>query len=74
MMIDQMTHAEAMEKMAELAEEKERMRGLLLWALYHHQGGSSPIGQPIRKFLGIGEHENMTQEQVVDAKIAAGAR
>lgn len=62
------------EAVEEAEQELKRMRGLLLWALYHHQGATSPIGQPIRKLLGIGEHENMTHEQVVEAQIAAGIR
>lgn len=48
------------------------LRGLLLWSLYHHQGGSSTIGQPIRKALGIGQHDRMTPEQIEEAQIAAG--
>lgn len=45
-------------------DEVQQMHGLLLWALYHHQGGSSPVGQPIRRALGIGQHEHMTAEQI----------
>ena len=52
----------------------DQMRGLLLWVLYHHQGGSSTIGQPIRKLLGIGEHDHMTRQQVEKAQIAGGVR
>ena len=52
----------------------KKFRGLLLWALYNHQGGSSTIGQPIRAALGIGTHDSMTHEQVVEAQIAAGIR
>ena len=50
----------------------KEMRGQLLWALYHHQGGSSVVGQPIRKVLGIGEYDHMTHEQIEEAQIAAG--
>jgi hypothetical protein len=46
-------------------------RGLLLWALYHHQGGSSHVGQPIRKALGIGEYDRLTDAQIQEAKAAA---
>ena len=49
-------------------DEVRRMHGLLLWALYHHQGASSPVGQPIRRALGIGEHDHMTPEQIELAK------
>jgi hypothetical protein len=51
-----------------LMHESATMRGLLLWTLYHHQGGSSSVGQPIRKALGIGEHAHLTADQVVEAK------
>lgn len=56
----------------EAADEIERMQGLLLWALYHHQGGSSQIGQPIRRALGIGQHDALTKDQITRAKAAAG--
>ena len=52
--------------------ELRNIRGLLLWSLYHHQGGSSTVGQPIRKYLGIGEHDAMTREQITEAQIAGG--
>lgn len=44
------------------------MESALLWTLWHHQGGSSHIGQPIRKLLGIGQHDRMTDEQIAKAK------
>lgn len=46
------------------AAEIERMRGALLWTLWHRQGGSSPIGQPIRRALGMGQFDQMTPEQI----------
>ena len=55
-----------------IIEENKKFRGLLLWALYHHQGGSSTIGQPIRKMLGIREHDKMTHDQIEEAQIAGG--
>ena len=58
---------------AKLRKEAERYRGLLLWALYHSQGGSSPVGQPIRRVLGIGTHGRLTEEEVTIAKLAAEA-
>lgn len=58
----------------ECAAEIKKLTNLLLWALYHHQGATSTIGQPIRKALGIGEHDNLTYEQVTAAQIAAGVR
>ena len=54
-----------------LRADAEHKRGLLLWALYHAQGGSSPVGQPIRRHLGIGQHDHMTPEQIGDAARAA---
>jgi len=49
----------------------DKLHGLLLWALYHHQGANSPVGQPIRAALGIGQHDHMTPEQIALAKAAA---
>lgn len=40
----------------------------LLWVLYNHQGAYSPIGQPIRQYLGIGQFEPMTADQIQAAK------
>jgi hypothetical protein len=42
-------------------------KGALLWALYHHQGGNSPVGRPIRKMLGIGRFVDLSAEQVHEA-------
>ena len=56
----------------EADKELENLRGLLLWALYNHQGGNSTIGQPIRKALGIGKFDRLTSEQIEKAQIAAG--
>lgn len=43
-------------------------RAALLWVLWHHQGGSSDIGQPIRFALGMGQHERLNEHQVREAK------
>jgi len=43
-------------------------RDALLWVLWHRQGGSSPLGQPLRKHLGIGPHEPLTDGQLESAK------
>lgn len=48
--------------------KRQQMEAALLWTLYHHQGGSSHIGQPIRELLGIGQHEHLSLEQVATAK------
>ena len=55
-----------------LNDENRRLRGLLLWALYHHQGGSSTVGQPIREALGIGEYAALTAKQIEEAQISGG--
>lgn len=57
--------------MRNLEKENQQLRGLLLWSLYHSQGGSSPVGQPIRRVLGIGTHARLTEEEVAIAKLAA---
>lgn len=54
--------------------EANKLRGLALWSLYHHQGANSNIGQPIRKALGIGKLAKMTHEQIKAARIAGGER
>lgn len=43
-------------------------RAMLLNVLWHHQGGSSPVGQPLRKLLGIAQHDHLTDEQLSEAK------
>lgn len=47
---------------------RQKMESALLWTLWHHQGGSSHIGQPIRKLLSIGQHDRLTDEQIAQAK------
>ena len=58
-------------RLTKALEDAEKFRGLLLWTLYHHQGGSSDIGQPIRRALGIGQHDHMTPEQIEAGRAAA---
>lgn len=54
---------------AEMSPEfTDTARSALLWVLWHHQGGSSPVGQPIRYALGMGEHERLSERQVQEAK------
>ena len=48
--------------------KRQKMEDALLWTLYHHQGGSGHIGQPIRKLLDIGQFDHMTSEQIKNAK------
>lgn len=58
-------------EVAALRADSETKRSLLLWALYHAQGGSSPVGQPIRRHLGIEQHARLTLKQIQDAARAA---
>ena len=48
-------------------------RAALAWVLFHHQGGSSPVGQPIRFALGMGQHDRMSDSQITEAKQYAAA-
>lgn len=40
----------------------------LCFALWHHQGGSSTIGQPIRKMLDLGQYDHMDKDELEGAK------
>ena len=40
----------------------------LLWVLWYHQGAKSHVGQPIRKYLGMGQFERMSDQQIEVAK------
>lgn len=55
-------------KRGEVPDITDTARAALLWVLWHHQGGSSPVGQPIRFALGMGQHEHLSDSQVADAK------
>lgn len=43
-------------------------RAAISWVLWHHQGGSSAIGQPLRYALGMGDHEELSAQQISEAK------
>ena len=43
-------------------------RAALMWVLWHHQGGSSPVGQSIRFALGMGQHDRLNEHQLAEAK------
>ena len=49
-------------------EFTDTARAALLWVLWHHQGGSSPVGQPIRYALGMSAHEPLSEQQVQEAR------
>ena len=51
----------------------ESVRAALLYVLWHHQGGSSDVGQPIRLMLGLGQHERMSERQVAEARLVQSA-
>jgi hypothetical protein len=51
-----------------VGEFTDTARCALLWVLWHHQGGSSPVGQPIRYALGMGAHDRLSEAQIADAK------
>lgn len=48
--------------------ELKELRLLLTWILYNHQGGKSPIGQAVRKMLGISQFQQLTDEQISDSR------
>lgn len=56
-----------------LSEFTDTGRAALAWVLFHHQGGSSPVGQPIRLALGMGQHDRMSDSQIAEAKQFAAA-
>jgi hypothetical protein len=43
-------------------------RAALLWVLWHHQGGHSPVGQALRFALDMGTHDRLTEAQVTAAR------
>lgn len=59
----------AQQELVEMSPDfTDTARSALLWVLWHHQGSSSPVGQPIRFALGIGAHERLTDFHIADAK------
>lgn len=49
-------------------EFTDSARAALAWVLFHHQGGSSPVGQPIRFALGMGRHDELQAWRIDEAK------
>lgn len=47
---------------------RQQLEAAALWSLWHHQGASSVVGQPIRKLLGMGQFDRLTDEQLEQAK------
>ena len=48
-------------------EFTDTARSALLWVLWHHQGASSKVGQPLRFALGMGAHDRLSDSQVAEA-------
>lgn len=44
-------------------------RAALMWVLWHHQGASSDVGQPIRFALGLGRFDKLSAAQIQQAKL-----
>ena len=53
-----------------LVDRCNLLEGLLLWALYHHQGANSVVGQPIRQALGMSQSASLSTEQINRARAA----
>jgi hypothetical protein len=53
---------------AEGAEFTDTARSALLWVLWHHQGGSSKVGQAMRFALGMGQFERLGERRIAEAK------
>lgn len=49
-------------------EFTDTARAAIAWVLWHHQRASSPVGQPLRVALGMGQHDRMTDYQIAEAK------
>ena len=49
-------------------EFTDSARAAIAWVLWHHQGGSSPIGQPLRFALGMGSGEELPEWRISEAK------
>jgi|GEM_PF-5064216 len=62
---EQPAQGEAVEMSPEFTDTS---RAALLWVLLHHQGGRSPVGQPLRFALGMGAHQRLTYRQIQEAK------
>ena len=49
-------------------EFTDTARSALMWVLWHHQGGSSEVGQAMRFALGMDQHELLSEHQIAQAK------
>ncbi len=54
---------------AEMSPEfTDTARAAIAWVLWHHQGASSPVGQPLRFALGMGQYEPLADWRIAEAK------
>ncbi len=54
---------------AEMSPEfTDTARAAIAWVLWHHQGASSPVGQPLRFALGMGADEPLPDWRIAEAK------
>jgi len=49
-------------------EFTDTARAAIAWVLWHHQGASSAIGQPLRFALGMGAHDELGEARIAEAK------
>lgn len=49
-------------------EFTDSARAAIAWVLWHHQGGSSAVGQPLRFALGMGAYEELPVWRITEAK------
>lgn len=63
--------ADTLSEVNTLSERIRQRDSILLFLLWHHQGGSSPVGQPIRKLYGIEPEAHLTDEQMAIAEAYA---
>jgi hypothetical protein len=57
-----------MDKLREELPMSRHSRAMLLNVLWHHQGGSSIVGQAMRSLLNMGQFDDMNEQQVAEAK------
>lgn len=51
----------------------QTVRSALAYALWRHQGSSSPVGQPIRRMLGMAPDQELSEDDLIAAKSIEGA-
>lgn len=61
---------EASDRLLSQAAKINALEAVCLNALWHHQGASSLVGQPIRKVLGVGQFDRLTDAHIKTLKNA----